>query len=124
MKLRLKNNNLKLKISAKELETFSSENQLHAEIDFYNGTVLSFKLISRQIGKPTAEFSENCINIYFPENKIATFKNTALPYIDNHPVESGKTYIRIEKDFTQTQQGKAEKDNNAFPNPLHIDLVD
>ncbi len=124
MKLRLKSNHLRLKISEKDLNLFTVQNHLETTVDFGNDTRLKYILKSKQISKPEATFLDNCIIIYFPESKIATFKNTALSNIDNHPVESGKLYIKIEKDFQHNQKSKSDDGNNSFTNPLLIDLVD
>jgi len=125
MKLRINGNRLKLKLSESELSDFSMDHELSDFIDFGNGMILNYALKARQVIKPEAEFNNNTILIYFPESKIATFKNTALTGIDNHPVEKGKPKIVIEKDFPTKQQQKSDGNNiNTFPNPLLIDMVD
>jgi Family of unknown function (DUF7009) len=121
MKVRLKDNTVRFRLTKTEVKDFATKGVVEAHTQF--GTALESKLtytlVKADCAALQASFNQNKIIIKVPENLATVWVNTELIGLDNH----GKTNngsdlkILIEKDFACLKERVGEDERDMFPHP-------
>lgn len=114
MKLRIKGNSIRLRVTQKELEKLRTEGSYQEKTLFPNGAIFSYSLSVVDVEESTAEFSDGAIKVYIPTRK-------AQKWFDNEQeigiyAEQQGLQIIVEKDF-RCLVPRVEEDSDAFPHP-------
>jgi hypothetical protein len=111
MKLRLNDNELRLRLSQSEVASFGESGRIAAEVKFASG-ILSYSLESAE--RASATFENGSIRIALPEAQVRHWIDCDETGIET---TSGPLRILVEKDFACLHRD-ADENADAFPNPL------
>jgi len=113
MKIRIKGDSIRYRLTRSEVERFDSEGLITEETNF--GTkVLKYTLQRNDVEAITAEYLNDTITIYMPEKMADEWATTERVGFGN---EEGLLSLYIEKDF-QCLDDVAEDQSDNYPNPL------
>jgi hypothetical protein len=121
MKLRIKGDSMRVRISRSEVESLLAGNCLEDTIHFAPeaGAALTYALQKDpSVSRPTVQFAKNMVMIRIPANQARAWGITDQVGIaeDINLGELGKLALLIEKDFACLD--RSEEDNeDTFPNP-------
>ena len=119
MKLRIKGNSLRLRLTRSEIANFGEEGLLEEKTEFINGTFFSYTLQRKPgIDKLEAMFIGNRISIFVPETMAHEWTTTDIVGFENKmDIGDGKQlFLLIEKDFVCLDNTFEDQRDN-FPNP-------
>ena len=119
MKIRIKGNSIRLRISQSEVAYFGQHGLLEETTHFVNNNFIYRLLSSDKYKVLNAEFSENAITVYMPSLFVHEFVNTQRVAFESENETGGghKLYILVEKDF-KCLDNTTEDQSDNFPNPL------
>ncbi|CAN5539153.1 hypothetical protein BH11BAC2_BH11BAC2_05800 [soil metagenome] len=119
MKVRIKGNFIRYRLTKSEVEKISNEGLLEEQTHFGSNAVFSYALKRKEgISNLEADYKENKITIYMPATDADVwFKNNKVGYRTTVPV-SGDTILvlLIEKDFQCLDEVEEDQSDN-YPNP-------
>ena len=120
MKIRIKGNALRYRLTRSEVEQFALTGQLQEKINFGNNA-LYYSLHSSTQEQLSASFTGNHITVYIPENLIDQWITTDQVGFEHRMQLEGPEqetlYLLVEKDFTCMD--KVDEDQrDHYPNPL------
>jgi hypothetical protein len=123
MKLRLKNNVIRLRLTQKETIRFAETGRVEEEIEF--GIKPSQKIIyALEIDNETqaarAKFENNRITVSIPKTQADEWTRTTQIGIEAEQIIGDGKMLRllIEKDFACLEPRKGDDDKDGFPHPL------
>jgi hypothetical protein len=119
MKIRIKGNSLRYRLTRPEVEKFYQTGYLEEKIDFI-GNSLHYSLCITSQEKLSASFYDNQITVYIPASKIEEWKSTEQTgFEDEMKLEGSKgtLHLLVEKDFTCLDKVTEDQSDN-YPNPL------
>ncbi len=118
MKVRIKGNSIRLRLSTKDVLSFQQTHEIVDTTQFPGGTSLSYRLsTSLSCMFYEAVFSDNCIDLKIPYADFRTLTDTNEEGISGHvPINASEhLQLDIEKDFACV--GRSEEANaDTFPN--------
>lgn len=118
MKVRIKGNSIRLRLSTKDVLTFQQNHVLEDQTSFPGGTSLTYRLsTSLSCMFYEASFFENCIEIKIPYAEFRTLTDTAEEGINGNITIHSTDHltVNIEKDLACI--GRSEEANaDTFPN--------
>jgi len=122
MKIRLKGNSIRYRLTQTEIESFRMNGWLEEKTDFVNGPSFHYRL-ERKPGIVDLEssFMDNRICIFVPE-RIAGEWTTTDNVGYNHKMSLGngkELLLLIEKDFVCIDQTNEDQSDN-YPNPNKV----
>jgi hypothetical protein len=125
MKIRIKGNSLRYRLTRSEVDHFVSTGYVEEKINF-GKRVLYCSLKKSEADQLSASFNDNEITLYFPSsfiNKWIDPEQTGFEY--NMEVEGSETplYLLVEKDFTCLDKTNEDQSDN-YPNPLLKNLYE
>jgi len=112
MKIRIKGNSLRYRLSKTDVETFFKMGYLEEQTTFGN-SILIYALQVGDSDRLSANFENNKIVVSVPE---AIAKNWASTDEVGFDESDGALYLLIEKDF-QCLDNTAEDQSDNYPNP-------
>lgn len=113
MKIRIKGNSLRYRLTRSEVELFAVEGYIEQEINF-GAAQLTYSLQKTTTGGLKAVFENNNITLYIPDAMADEWVNTERVGFENN---DGNLYLLIEKDF-KCLDNVAEDQSDNYPNPL------
>jgi hypothetical protein len=119
MKIRIKGNTIRYRLSQSEVKFFSANAHLEEKTDFGN-TQFSYALEQTKNAKAlTASFRDGRISLYVPEEEAIKWTQTNLVGLSAEMnIGNGKTlFLLLEKDFKCLDETHEDQSDN-FPNPL------
>jgi hypothetical protein len=117
MKLRIKDNSIRLRLTQSEVEHFQSEGAVEGKTDFGIGSEpLTYRLESVDTTSLGAVFNSGCITVRIPKAMAQKWVETDLVGLSND-VHRDQPYLLIEKDFACLTVREGEDESDAFPNP-------
>lgn len=115
MKLRIRGNSIRLRLTQSEVENFTKENFVEESTDFGEGRKFIYTLLcDKETEKIKADFNNGNIKITVPENTVQTWANGNEVGIEG---ETETLKIIIEKDFTCLKPRDNGDDADTFPHP-------
>lgn len=121
MKIRIKGNSVRIRISKSELSEFAQKGVLQEETDF-GLQKFSYKLISRNQESPLdAAYTGQSIEIYVQQTEAQNWAQTELVGIKHYKsLDNGTSlFLLLEKDFKCIDNEAMEDQSDNFENPLH-----
>lgn len=119
MKIRIKGNFVRYRLTKTEVETFCKTGFYHEKTDF-GGAVFMYALRAKKgIDALEASFDNNTITVYFPDGERSTWAiSDRVGYHHDMPLPGGKQLsLLVEKDFVCLDE-TAEDQSDNYPNPL------
>jgi hypothetical protein len=113
MKIRIKGNSLRYRLTRTDVERFTTDGYLEEQTDF-GDTVLIYALQSSEGDELTAAFNNNKITLFMPQTMASEWVLSDKVGFENN--KSG-FYLLIEKDF-KCLDNVAEDQSDNYPNPL------
>lgn len=121
MKLRIKDNSARMRLTRSELERFGKEGYIEANTSFVSNLfTYALQVRSDEYGHElSADFKDNTIIIYMPEKMAKEWVETEIVGFETWmDVDNGeKLYLLLEKDF-KCLDDIAEDQSDNFDNPL------
>ncbi|MCS6874326.1 MAG: hypothetical protein N2Z23_07955 [Pyrinomonadaceae bacterium] len=115
MKLRIKGNSIRLRVTQKELEQIKSEGIYEEKTVFPNGAVFTYSLVVDETKEPTAEFDGKQLKVKIPSDKAKEWLNNEKE-VGIYSDRDVALKIVVEKDF-RCLVPRGEDDSDAFPHP-------
>lgn len=116
MKLRFRQNTLRLRVNRREVEGLTSGAALTECVHFPGNTELAYVLESAASNSPVAEFSGGTIRVAVPATEINTWASTdAIGMYFELPANGRPLKIAIEKDLECVDGPPEEHDPHAYP---------
>jgi hypothetical protein len=112
MKIRIKGNSLRYRLSKTDVEMFFNNGYLEEQTAFGN-SVLTYALQVYGSDRLSAGFEDNKIVVFVPEEMAENWASTDVVGFDD---SVGSLYLLIEKDF-QCLDNTAEDQSDNYPNP-------
>ena len=113
MKIRIKGNSIRYRLTKKDVELFAQNGYLEETIDFGN-QALVYALQQNKLNNLSAIFENNKITLFMPREMVNEWVGTnkvGFEHIDNN------IYLLVEKDF-QCLDNVAEDQSDNYPNAL------
>lgn len=119
MKLRIKGDSIRLRLTRDELSAFTGTNRLEEILHLPGGRRLLYALeASEDIDYLTARFADDVLKLIMPVSWLKTWSETDR--VGFEAVESlgpeGELHLLVEKDFECLH--KRPDEENAFPHPM------
>ena len=119
MKLRIKDNSIRLRLTQTEVERIGNGDQIHNNLNFPGGERVSYLLVGSAVENTEIEYKDNRISISVPTEILTIWANSdevSLLYelsLDHDNVLK----LLIEKDFTCLTPREDEDESDLFPHP-------
>lgn len=120
MKLRIRDNSLRLRLSQGEVASLGKDGQVSASMEFPGGRRLRYTLESSPASvAPATFFSENTITVRVPESSVLAWSSSEQVAIDGEQILDNGTLLRIlvEKDFACLAPRAGEDESDLYPHP-------
>ena len=119
MKIRIKGNSLRFRLTRPEVDFFGTEGYLEEKIDFGTENLTYALKSDPEIAELTAEFSDNQITMFIPENDTKNWTTTEkVGYESEMDIGDGKKlFLLLEKDFKCLDNTNEDQSDN-YENPL------
>lgn len=122
MKLRIRGNSVRLRLTQSEVAQFAEKGFLEERIEFGRAPSENFIYAlktSTDAKRASAAFENNRLTVFVPEREGEKWSNSAEVGIKGEQsLGEGKLLrILIEKDFACLDAREGEDDSDAFPNP-------
>ncbi len=123
MKIRIKGNSIRIRLSRTEVDTLGREGYLEESTEF--GGPISFKYaLQRRDGLDhlSAGFANGTVSMYVPEKMVAEWVSTETVGYSHHlDIGEGKQlFLLLEKDFKCIDSSVEEDQSDNYDNPLHV----
>ena len=123
MKLRIRDNFIRLRLTQSEVDTICSEGLVMAHVSFPGGAVLNYALESTPAtAKPSAHFSDGTLAVRLPESDVQDWASTEQVSIEAEEVldKGDRLKILIEKDFACLAPREGEDESDMYSHPLAV----
>ena len=121
MKLRIRDNTLRLRLTRSEVDRVGSGGSIEAETHFMGGSILRYTLSpAEQFGAVlNSEEAGSRIAIEVPTESAKRWAEdeTRVCLSGDEPFSAGPLEVLIEKDFTCVTPRTGEEELDTFPNP-------
>lgn len=118
MKLRIKGNSIRLRLTQGEVAKFITDGKLVETVEFGDepNQFFSYQLLKSETAESVStEFNNGSISVFVPQNTADDWANGEQVGIAS--VENSKIKILIEKDFACLAPRKDEDESDNFPHP-------
>jgi hypothetical protein len=119
MKLRIKENSIRLRLRQPEVACAASQGRLESTTDF-GPTALRFTLVGKDVSGMSARFTDNTIVVTAPQTALAAWaKSDDVGLYGEQATSTGDMLtIAIEKDFRCLDRSHADDDQaGTYPHP-------
>jgi ribosomal protein S6E (S10) len=127
MKLRVKHNSIRLRLTQTEVAQFAASGRVEEAIEFGNDPQQKFiYAIEKSVdgGEISAAFADRQITVFVPFKVAASWADS-----DDTGIEAEQNFgdgkrlrILIEKDFACLKPRRGEDERDAFPNPAQDEI--
>ena len=120
MKLRIRDNSLRFRLTRSEVDTLRDDGLVDAKVNFSGGAMISYVVeSSAAVLKPTADFVNNQFQIRIPESTIKAWANSDRVSISADEALDGGDVLTllVEKDFACLAPREGEDETDMFPHP-------
>lgn len=120
MKLRIRDNSIRLRLTQTEVDSLKTEGLVVARTRFPGGKSLRYAVESSPANvTPNAHFSENSLTVRLPETAVLAWATTGQVSIrGEQPLDGGDTLsLLVEKDFQCLAPREDEDESDMFPHP-------
>ncbi|HET9105760.1 MAG TPA: hypothetical protein VFN79_01070 [Steroidobacteraceae bacterium] len=119
MKLRIKGDSLRLRLTQGEMRALAEQGEVEDRIAFPGGTTLRYRLRVDKAGEDiSVSYGLNLIDILVPEPLSERWCGTALVTLSaSQTTGSGELQIILEKDWACLAPREGEDESDNFPHP-------
>lgn len=124
MKLRIRGNSVRLRITQMELERIRAGKAVAEFTDFGGGRRLTYRLVTDPaVGEIGAAYEEGVITVSLPTDEARRWTNTELvslsgeQSLDDDGTQGSTLAILVEKDFHCLAPREGEDESDMFPHP-------
>jgi uncharacterized protein DUF7009 len=119
MKLRIKGDSLRIRVTQGELDSLTADGHVEESIHFGPSRALAYRLaIDPQVSELTARFDRDVIEVRLPEQSARQWSATNQVTLENVQTQDGMDLkIFVEKDFACLQPREGEDESDNFPHP-------
>ena len=120
MKLRIRDNSIRLRLSKTEVNSVNSDGLVRSQVQFAGSNTLTYVLESSPATvKPEAHFSNNVLTVRVPQLDVKQWAESGQVSISSEQDldESEQLKILIEKDFACLAPREGEDESDLYPNP-------
>lgn len=120
MKIRIKGNSVRMRLSRSEVERFGKEGYLEEQTMFVNGA-FTYALAQKESGEElTAGIDGQKVTMYVPEKLVKEWSGTDMVGLNaNMPLPNGEhLFLLLEKDFKCIDAAVIEDQSDNYDNPL------
>lgn len=120
MKLRIRDNSIRLRLSKTEVDTVSSDGLVRGQVQFAGSNSFTYVLESSPATvKPEAHFSNNVLTVRVPQLDVQQWAESEQVSISSEQDldESENLKILIEKDFACLAPREGEDESDLYPHP-------
>lgn len=120
MKLRIKGNSLRLRVTRPELETLGTAGAVVETLPFPGGAALKYELrVDAKASALAASYRDNVVRVSIPAADFAAWrKEDQVSLRSTQPTgKSEDLQVLIEKDFACLAPREGEDDSDAFEHP-------
>ena len=121
MKIRIKGNSLRIRLSKPEVETFCREGYLEERTEFGESAFI-YKLVrANNAADLNAGFENGAITMYVPAGLTKAWETNNIVGFDYTKTlpGGGGLFLLLEKDFKCIDSSVQEDQTDNFDNPLH-----
>ena len=121
MKLRLRDNSIRLRLTRGEVDTVCEQGLVRATVPFSAGVSFDYILESSPACvKPAAHFSNGVLQVSLPQDSVSDWAGSEQVSIAADQVldDGGSLHILVEKDFACLAPRPGEDESDMFANPL------
>ncbi|MCK5325735.1 MAG: hypothetical protein KAJ57_06995 [Woeseiaceae bacterium] len=126
MKLRIRDNSVRLRLMRGEVETLQKQGVVAARTGFPGGREFRYEIESSPASvTPAAFFSDNVLTVRLPEATVLAWATTEQITIEGEQVlvDGDKLSILVEKDYACLTPREGEDESDMFRNP-NVDSPD
>jgi len=122
MKLRIRGNSLRLRVSRTELLQIAEQGSAGDSIRFAPGTEWRYGIEVTPAGGVAAKFAANSLLVALPKARVEKWLDDREVAIEGQqPIGNGETLrILVEKDYTCLAPRSGEDDSDLFVNPQQV----
>jgi len=120
VKLRIRDNSVRLRLTRGEVETLRQEGMVSAKTGFPGGRDFQYVLESSPASvSPGAFLSDNVMTVRLPETTVLAWAASNQVSIEGEQLlnDGEKTIILVEKDFVCLTPREGEDESDMFPHP-------
>jgi hypothetical protein len=117
MKIRIKGNSLRYRLTKTDVENFDRDGYLE-ETSHFGIQTFKYALQRSMAGVLSATFSDNTITMYMPAVMALEWASTDRVGFENN---NSQMYLLVEKDF-KCLDTVAEDQSDNYPNPLSLKM--
>ena len=120
MKLRVRDNSIRLRLSQSEVDTVASDGLVSATVPFSSGKKLVYCVESSPACvDPVAAFEDGEVSVRLPESTVKQWAGSEEVSIASEQDIGGGEILRIlvEKDFACLAPREGEDESDMFPHP-------
>jgi hypothetical protein len=119
VKLRIKGDSLRLRLSQGEMRTLAERGEVEDRISFPGGAALRYRLRSDQnTSVISASYASNLIDILVPRPQAERWCGTDLVTLSaSQPLAAGELRLVLEKDWACLAPREGEDESDNFPHP-------
>ncbi|NIL94407.1 MAG: hypothetical protein GTO71_08205 [Woeseiaceae bacterium] len=120
MKLRIRDNSLRLRLTRTEVDTLRDEGIVQARTAFPGGRELRYEVESSPASvKPGAFLSNTTVTVRLPETAVRAWASSDQVSIEGElqHTNGDKLTILVEKDFACLAPREGEDESDMFPHP-------
>ena len=119
MKIRIKGNTVRLRLTQSELNDFGEKGLVEEKTIFAPGNELTYSIKMADCKQLQCSFIHNKIIISVPQNSASAWVATDLVGLDNFDEAKADSDLKIlvEKDFACLDARESEDESDMFPHP-------
>ncbi len=115
MKLRFRENTIRLRVNRREVSNLVSGQPLEEEVCFPGGGHISYVLEPSEFNRPSASFQQDVIRIAAPRKELHEWASgEAIGMYFELPARNAPLKVSIEKDLECIEGAVDERDPDAF----------
>ena len=120
MKLRIRDNSVRLRLTQTEVDVLRQEGLVSARTDFPGGREFRYEIESSPASvTPAAFLSDNVLTVRLPETSVLAWATTEQVSIKGEQLldEGENLTIIVEKDFSCLASREGEDESDMYPHP-------
>lgn len=120
MKLRIRGNSIRLRLTQSELTEIGLDGEVRETVSFGGGTRLTYALVrGAHDSEPTATLRDNALTVQLPAATIEEWVRTDRVSIrtTQRLDDGGDLQLLVEKDFACLEPRPGEDESDMFPHP-------
>jgi hypothetical protein len=119
MKIRIKGNSLRLRLSKTEVEDLVQKGTVVEKTQFSSSSFLTYQIKESVQSSILVEFSNQIITVLIPKETLKGWdKNQIVGFKESVDNQNGQLNVLIEKDFKCLTEREDENEEDHFENPL------